>query len=159
MAPDPIIRPEIKYTKLFINNEWVDAVSGKTFGTYDPTNGQKIADIAEADKVDVDKAVEAANAAFKQGSEWRNCNPSRRGELMNKLADLIEENRVELASLETYDNGKPYQVNKHKIQQINILRLPIMPIWSFLSSVCDTMPAGLTRTTVKLFPSMESTFL
>ena len=36
--------------------------------------------------------------------------PSRRGELMNKLADLIEENRVELASLETYDNGKPYAV-------------------------------------------------
>ena len=51
MAPDPIIRPEAKYTKLFINNEWVDAVSGKTFGTYDPTNGKKIADVAEGDKV------------------------------------------------------------------------------------------------------------
>ena len=115
MAPDPIVRPEAKFTKLFINNEWVDAVSGKTFGTYDPTNGAKIADVAEGDAADVDKAVDAANAAFKMGSEWRNCNPSRRGELMNKLADLIEENRVYLASLETYDNGKPYQVLINKL--------------------------------------------
>ena len=55
MAPDPIIKPTPKYTKLFINNEWVDAVSGKTFSTYDPTNGEKICDVAEADKADVDK--------------------------------------------------------------------------------------------------------
>ena len=55
------------------------------------------------------KAAAAAKAAFKQGSPWRNTDPSQRGNLMNKLADLIEENRVELASLETYDNGKPYQ--------------------------------------------------
>merc|ERR1739848_854077 len=89
--PTPIVRPKPKYTKLFINNEWVDAVSGKTFSTYDPTNGEKICDVAEADKADIDKAVAAANAAFAQGSEWRNTNPSRPGELMNKLADLIEE--------------------------------------------------------------------
>jgi len=94
MAPDPIVRPEAKYTKLFINNEWVDAVSGKTFGTYDPTNGAKIADVAEGDAADVDKAVAAANAAFKMGSEWRNCNPSRRGELMNKLADVEDHMRI-----------------------------------------------------------------
>ena len=55
MAPDPIIKPTPKYTKLFINNEWVDAVSGKTFTTYDPTNGEKICDVAEADKADIDK--------------------------------------------------------------------------------------------------------
>ena len=55
MAPDPIIKPTPKYTKLFINNEWVDAVSGKTFSTYDPTNGEKICDVAEADKSDIDK--------------------------------------------------------------------------------------------------------
>lgn len=55
MAPDPIIKPTPKYTKLFINNEWVDAVSGKTFSTYDPTNGEKICDVAEADKADIDK--------------------------------------------------------------------------------------------------------
>jgi len=150
MAPDPIIRPEAKYTKLFINNEWVDAVSGKTFATYDPTTGKEICQVAEGDKVDVDKvtldftrlgtikldsiikAVAAANAAFKQGSAWRNTDPSQRGNLMNKLADLIEENRVELASLETYDNGKPYQVTISCCQKsanpIFIFRFPSTPI-------------------------------
>jgi len=107
--PPPWIRPTPKYTKLFIDNEWVDAVSGKTFVTYDPTTGEKICDIAEADKADVDKAVSAAKRAFAHKSEWRNTNPSRRGELLNKLADLVELHHVELASLETYDNGKPYK--------------------------------------------------
>ena len=54
MSNQPIIRPVPKYTKLFIDNEWVDAASGKTFGTYDPTTGEKICDIAEGDKADVD---------------------------------------------------------------------------------------------------------
>jgi len=130
MAPDPIIKPTPKYTKLFINNEWVDAVSGKTFSTYDPTNGEKICDVAEADKADIDKAVAAANAAFAQGSEWRNTNPSRRGELMNKLADLIEENRVELASLETYDNGKPYQISYHADLELTIKCLRYYAGWA-----------------------------
>ena len=61
MAPDPIIRPEAKYTKLFINNQWVDAVSGKTFATYDPTNGKEICQVAEADKADVDKVTTRVN--------------------------------------------------------------------------------------------------
>ena len=53
--PSPIIRPTPKYTKLFIDNEFVDAASGKTFPTFDPTTGEKICDVAEADKADVDK--------------------------------------------------------------------------------------------------------
>ena len=54
MTPDPIVRPTPKYTKIFIDNEWVDSVSGKTFPTYDPTTGDKICDVAEGDKADVD---------------------------------------------------------------------------------------------------------
>jgi len=106
--PTPIVRPKPKYTKLFIDNEWVDAVSGKTFATYDPTTGEKICDVAEADKADVDIAVAAAKRAFALKSEWRNMDASVRGELLNKLADLCEKHKVELASLETYDNGKPF---------------------------------------------------
>ena len=60
-------KPEIKYTKLFINNEFVDAVSGKTFATIDPSDETEIAQIPEADKADVDKAVKAAREAFKLG--------------------------------------------------------------------------------------------
>lgn len=100
--------PEIKYTKLFINNEFVDSQSKKKFPTINPTNGKKIIDVAEADKADVDLAVKAAKAAFQRGSEWRNLDASARGKLIYKLADLIERDAAYLASIETLDNGKPY---------------------------------------------------
>ena len=100
---------EIKYTKIFINNEWHDAVSGKTFPTINPATGEKICDVAEGDKADVDKAVAAACEAFKLGSTWRTMDASQRGVLLNKLADLIERDQEYLARLETLDNGKPYK--------------------------------------------------
>jgi len=106
--PQPIVNPKPKFTKLFINNEWVDSKSGKTFATYNPATGEKICDVAEGDKADVDLAVAAAKKAFAHKSTYRNMDASRRGELLWKLADLIEQNQVEIASLETYDNGKPF---------------------------------------------------
>ena len=69
---------------------------------------QVIARVAEGDKADVDIAVKAASEAFRLGSPWRTMDASRRGELLNKLADLLERDAVLLASLETLDNGKPY---------------------------------------------------
>lgn len=102
--------PEVKYNKIFINNAWVDAESGKTFPTVNPATGEKIIDVAEGDKADVDKAVAAAVAAFKLGSPWRTMDASERGRLLNRLADLIERDREYLARLETLDNGKPYSV-------------------------------------------------
>lgn len=99
--------PEVKYTKIFINNEWRDSVSGRTFPTINPANGEKICDVAEGDKADVDLAVAAAKEAFKLGSPWRTMDASQRGILINKLADLIERDRDYLASLEALDNGKP----------------------------------------------------
>jgi len=107
---EPNRNPEVKCTKLFINNEWVDAVSSKTFATINPATGEEICKVAEADKADVDIAVEAAKKAFKLGSEWRRMDPSARGRLLYKLADLIERDQYYLASLETLDNGKPYAV-------------------------------------------------
>eukprot|EP00058_Branchiostoma_floridae_P006746 XP_002592234.1 hypothetical protein BRAFLDRAFT_119616 [Branchiostoma floridae] len=106
--PDPIKNPEIQFTKIFINNEYVDSVSGKTFPVYNPATEEKVADVQEGDKADVDKAVAAARAAFKLGSPWRTMDASQRGRLMQKLADLIERDRVYLASLEVVDNGKPF---------------------------------------------------
>ncbi|XP_038049086.1 aldehyde dehydrogenase, mitochondrial-like [Patiria miniata] len=106
--PQPQTSPDIHFNKIFINNEWCDAVSGKTFPTINPCTEEKICDVAEADKADVDKAVEAANQAFALGSPWRTCDALTRGTLLNRLADLIERDRVYLASLETLDNGKPY---------------------------------------------------
>jgi len=109
-TPAPITNPEIKYTQCFINNEWVDSASGKTFPVINPCTGKKIVDISEGDKADVDVAVKSARAAFALGSPWRSMNASQRGVLMYKLADLIEQHRVYFASLETLDNGKPYNV-------------------------------------------------
>eukprot|EP00058_Branchiostoma_floridae_P023829 XP_002609319.1 hypothetical protein BRAFLDRAFT_86762 [Branchiostoma floridae] len=105
-APDP--NPEIKYTQIFINNEFVNSVSGKTFPTINPATGEKICDVQEAEKADVDKAVAAARAAFQLGSPWRNMDASHRGRLLMKLAGLIQRDAAYLASLETLDNGKPY---------------------------------------------------
>merc|ERR1712179_250153 len=106
--PQPITNPDLKYTSLFINNEWVDSVSGKTFDSVNPATGEVIAQVAEGDKADVNIAVAAATEAFRLGTPWRTMDASRRGELLNKLADLIERDSVLLASLETLDNGKPY---------------------------------------------------
>uniref|UniRef100_T1JCH5 Aldehyde dehydrogenase domain-containing protein n=1 Tax=Strigamia maritima TaxID=126957 RepID=T1JCH5_STRMM len=103
-----IKNPEIKYTQIFINNEWHNSVSGKTFPTINPATGDKICDVQEGDKADVDKAVAAARAAFKRGSTWRTIDASARGQYLFKYADIVEKNAEYLASLETLDNGKPY---------------------------------------------------
>ncbi|KAK7886692.1 hypothetical protein WMY93_026313 [Mugilogobius chulae] len=108
--PAPSARPEVHYNKLFINNEWQDAVSGRTFPTINPSTGEIICQVAEADAADVDKAVKAARQAFRLGSPWRRMDASDRGLLLNRLADAIERNAAYLAELETLDNGKPYAV-------------------------------------------------
>lgn len=64
--------------QIFINNEFVDAVSGKTFDTYNPATGEVIASVAEGDAADIDKAVAAAKKAFELGSEWRTMDSTRR---------------------------------------------------------------------------------
>lgn len=92
--------------KLFINGEFVDAVSGKTFPTINPATGAVITQIAEGDAADVDRAVQAARAAFEHKS-WANMTPSRRGQIIWKLGELIMKNLQELAELETLDTGKP----------------------------------------------------
>jgi aldehyde dehydrogenase (NAD+) len=73
----------ISATKLLINNRWVASESGKTFGTINPSTGEEICQIAEADAVDVEKAVQAARAAFERGP-WRKMAASERGRLMNR---------------------------------------------------------------------------
>jgi len=104
----PVPNPEVKFTQIFINNEFVNSVSGKTFPTINPATGEEICQVQEGDKADVDLAVAAAKEAFKLGSPWRTMDASQRGYLLNKLADLIEADRAYLASLEGLDNGKPF---------------------------------------------------
>uniref|UniRef100_A0A0N5BB13 Aldedh domain-containing protein n=1 Tax=Strongyloides papillosus TaxID=174720 RepID=A0A0N5BB13_STREA len=108
--PPPVVDLKPTYTKLFINNEFVDGVNKKTFDTINPSNNEVICSVAEAEAEDVDRAVAAARAAFKLGSEWRRMDASKRGVLLNKWADLLERDKSLLASLESLDNGKAYKV-------------------------------------------------
>src|SRR5216110_471761 len=98
-----------KPRKLFINGKWVDAASGKTFPTYDPSTGEVLAQVAEGDRADIDQAVKAARAAFDTGP-WSRLTASERGRMIWKLGDLLEQHLQEFAELETLDNGKPLKV-------------------------------------------------
>ena len=91
--------------QLFIDGKWVDAESGKTFETPNPATGETLAEVAEADQADIDKAVAAARRAFE--GKWSKVSARDRGRMMYKLAQLIESRAQELAELETADNGKP----------------------------------------------------
>jgi len=91
--------------KLLIDGQWIDAESGKTFTTPNPATGEVLAEVAEADKADIDKAVAAARRAFE--GKWSRMSARDRGRLLYKLSQLIEQHAKELAQLETADNGKP----------------------------------------------------
>jgi phenylacetaldehyde dehydrogenase len=98
-----------KKHQMLINGKWVDSASGKKFPTYNPATGEVLAEIAEGDREDINRAVSAARAAFDTGP-WRKMTPSERGQLIWKLADLLEENLEEFAEVESLDNGKPLKV-------------------------------------------------
>jgi len=97
--------------KMLIGGKWVGAASGKTFPTFNPATGDVLAQVAEGDREDIDRAVKAARKAFETGP-WRRMTPSERGRLVWKLADLMEAHLEELAQLETLDNGKPITVSR-----------------------------------------------
>ena len=94
--------------QLFINGQWTDAASGKTFETPNPATGETLARIAEGDAEDINRAVRAARAAF--NGPWSRMTPSERGRIIWRIGDLILEHVDELAQLESLDNGKPFAV-------------------------------------------------
>lgn len=100
-----------KPRKMLINGKWVDAASGKTFPTYNPATGEVLAQVAEGDKEDINRAVAAARAAFEKGP-WRDLTPSERGRVIWKLADLLEKHLEEFAQLECLNQGKPLAITR-----------------------------------------------
>jgi len=98
-----------KPRKMFIDGKWVEAASGKTFPTYNPATGEVMAQVAEGDREDIDRAVKAARKAF-DGGPWPEMTASERGRLIWKLGDLIEQHLEEFAQIESLDNGKPLSV-------------------------------------------------
>ncbi|KIW66372.1 hypothetical protein PV04_05708 [Phialophora macrospora] len=110
-------------TGLFIDNEFVKAAGGQTITSINPSDESEIATVEAASAADVDKAVAAARAGFNDPS-WRDLSGTDRGILLYRLADLIEQNREILATLETWDNGKPYSVayNDDLVEGISTFR-------------------------------------
>ena len=90
--------------KMFINGEWVDAEDKAILEAYNPANSEYLANFPDASESDVNKAVDAAREAFKA---WRKTTVSERATILNKIADIIDENTEVLATTESLDNGKP----------------------------------------------------
>ena len=88
----------------YINGAFVPALSGETFESTDPYSGKVWAKIARGSSADIDAAVAAAKAAM--DGEWGTVNASYRGKLLNRLAELIEDDATRLAEIEVRDNGK-----------------------------------------------------
>jgi acyl-CoA reductase-like NAD-dependent aldehyde dehydrogenase len=103
--------------RLFIGGEWVDASDGARFEIWNPGTGKLLAEVAEAKAADIDRAVDAARAAFAEGSDWRSMDALDRGELVARLGRAIEDRAAALAELETLDNGKPIREAQIDVKQ------------------------------------------
>ncbi|OAL30500.1 hypothetical protein AYO20_08719 [Fonsecaea nubica] len=102
-------------TGLFIDNEFVNAIAGKTFEVEDPSTGKVILSIQEGQAEDVDVAVRAARRAFDGG--WADSDPAWRGSLLQRLADLMETHRDEILAVEMADSG-------NTLNQVSTVDLP-----------------------------------
>jgi len=118
-----------KPRKMLIGGKWVEAASGKTFPTYNPATGEVLAQVAEGDKEDINRAVAAARAAFEKGP-WRDITPSERGRVIWKLADLLEKRLEEFAQLECLNQGKPLAMARIADIPISIDQLRYYAGWA-----------------------------
>lgn len=108
----------VKYTQplgLFINNEWVKPQKGGTITSINPTDEKEIATVYAATGEDVDIAVKAARAAFKS---WREVPGTERGNLLYKLSQLTAQHKETLATIDTWDNGKPFSDAQGDIDEV-----------------------------------------
>jgi betaine-aldehyde dehydrogenase len=94
-------------TRMVIGGESADAVDGQTFEIVNPATGRTVATAPLGGRADVDRAVDAAQAAFDERKGWANWAAGKRGRSLAKLADLIKKNSEELAWLESRNGGKP----------------------------------------------------
>ena len=96
-----------KPKRLLIDGKWLEAASGRTFTTINPATGETLAEVAEGDAEDIDRAVAAARRAFE--GPWSRVTPYERQCILLRLADLLDRNFEEMAALDTLDMGAPMQ--------------------------------------------------
>lgn len=97
----------IKICKNYIGGKWLESLGGKTAPTYNPANGEILAEVVMSNREDVELAVAAAKKSFYETREWRDMDSQTRGDVLLKIADLVDANRDELARIESMDMGKP----------------------------------------------------
>src|SRR5947208_17123355 len=111
------IKPNIRTYQMYINGEWVESATGKTFAVYDPSTEEAIAYVPEANAADVDRAVKAAREAFDNGP-WRSTTAQERGRILFKLAERIRQETAMLAELECRNTGKPIVEAEYDIADV-----------------------------------------
>ncbi|UYP09630.1 aldehyde dehydrogenase [Priestia megaterium] len=112
MSKEAVIeKMTVKDAKLFINGEYVDALSGQTFDTFNPATNEKLASVASGGTEDAKRAIDAAQRAFESGI-WSKMPVEERSAILCKMADLIMGKVDELAYLETLDVGKPIKESR-----------------------------------------------
>ncbi|MGO4498879.1 aldehyde dehydrogenase [Paenibacillus sp. 2RAB27] len=102
---------KIRAAKLFINGEYVDAISGETFDTIDPATNRKLTTVANANEQDVNKAIDVAHRTFESGV-WSKMAVEDRAKILCRMSDIILERVDELAMVETLDVGKPIKESR-----------------------------------------------
>jgi len=100
------VKTEVRTYQMYINDEWVDSKSSKTFPVFDPSTEEVIAQVPDANADDVNRAVAAARAAFDEGP-WATTTAQERGRVLFRLADKVRKNLPMLAELEARNSGKP----------------------------------------------------
>jgi betaine-aldehyde dehydrogenase len=100
------VKTEVRTYQMYINGEWVDSKSQKTFPVYDPSTEEVIAQVPDANAEDVNRAVESAKVAFEEGP-WSQTTAQERGRVLFRLAEKIRQNAAKLAELECRNTGKP----------------------------------------------------
>jgi betaine-aldehyde dehydrogenase len=100
------VKADVRTYQMYVNGEWVDSKSNKTFPVYDPASEEVIAQVPEANADDVNRAVAAARAAFDNGP-WASTTAQERGRVLFRLAEKIRQNAAMLAELESRNTGKP----------------------------------------------------
>ena len=107
---------KLKQYKMFIDGEWVDSESKKTFETLNPKNNKPWAIAPEASAKDVDRAVKAAQKAF--DGEWPKLLPRERGKFLRAIGAQLRENAEILGEIETIDTGKLFRETKMQANYI-----------------------------------------
>jgi aldehyde dehydrogenase (NAD+) len=135
--------------RLLIDGKLVDAVSGRTFESRNPANGQLLATIAEGDAADIDLAVAAARRAFEEGP-WRKFTPAERQAVLLRLADLLDARAEDFARLDTLDMGGPIRRTRGAIGLLTgVLRYFAGQALSIQGTTPQPSAAGMFVATLK----------